>query len=680
MTRIPHILALASAILAAWTAWAVSSALPADRFALAKEFARRGLHDEALKELESVIGAPGVAGDELAYHLGEEYRALGRKDEALAQSRKIVAEYPKSRYADYARLAVALAAKGAERLRLLEPLDRADVPKAVRNAARYHLAEHRAESSDPAERRRALATYLDFAGSPDSRIVVEALYHAGMLCYRDSRYGEAASLFARLMKLDPSGRRAVKARPYAAWSCHLAGRHAEAFEIAKELIRTTKSEDSLYLAAVSLRALERRDDALKVYDAALSAFPGGKYADLLWSERLALLSAKGDHKAVLSALATRGDPPAVGADSALTCGYEAAAALGDWKKALEYARRVAALKSPLAARARYMVGSFESRLGNGEAAIRAWSEMLAADPDTPFAADILRMRGIEEIRAKEYLAANRSFDELARRFPDQVKDSPILYWRGVAARGANDLPEAEKLFSAALAAKPTPEFTREIQLELAYILQKRGDNVAAVKAMAEILGTKVVARLPDAELAWLAETSLSQDLLDTARKAAETLERRTSDPAWKQIAAEIAGEALERKGMGDAAAAAYGRALAVDVKTDRGAHAALRLGKFEAANGRHAEAAAHLGDAVTRAQANNLAGVRMQAYAALAANEDARGLETSALGYYMLVATLFDDAQVVPPAMRRAVEILRKQGKTKEADELAADLKRRYDP
>ena len=107
--------------------------------------------------------------------------------------------------------------------------------------------------------------------------------------------------------------------------------------------------------------------------------------------------------------------------------------------------------------------------------------------------------------------------------------------------------------------------------------------------------------------------------------------------------------------------------------------AALRLGMSEMERGRHAEAATLLTSAVDRAQTKELAGVRMRAYAALAANEDARGFEKQALGYYMLVATLFDDREVVPPAMKRAIEILRKQGKTKEADDLAADLRKRYD-
>ena len=674
-----HIFALTFAACAAASA-ATSSALPADRFALAREFAKRGLHAEAVKELESVIGAPGVPSDELAYRLGEEYRVLGRTGDALAQSRKIVAEHPKSRYADYARLAVALSVKGDERRRLLEPLDRKDAPKAVRDAARYHLASYRAQSSDPAERRQALAAYLDLAGSGDGRIVAEALFFAGMLCYRDKRYNEAAALFARLMKADPEGRRSAEARPYAAWSNHLTGRPAETLALAEPLARGGKDEDAAYLTAVSLRALERREAAIKAFDAALAAFPNGRYADTLWFDRLSLLAAKGDHKAVLATLAARGDPPQNVADRSLTFAYKAAAAMENWPLALEYARRAAALKSPLAAGARFMVGAYEARLGHDAEAIRTWTDLLSVEPDSPIAANALKSRAMTELRTKAYRAANRSFSELASRFPASAADAQTLYWSGVAARGADDLSKAERLFAAALAAKPSAEIVREIQLERGYLLQKRGDSAGAVQAMAALLGTKAIDRLPDAELGWLAETALAQNMPDAARTAAEALEKRTKDAAWRQIAAELAGEALERKGMGDAAAAAYRRALAVDVRTDRGAQAALRLGTYEMESGRNAEAAALLKDAVDRAQAKSLASVRMRAYAALAANEDARGFEKDALGYYMLVVTLFDDPKTVPPAMRRAVEILRKQGKNKEADDLAAELKKRYEP
>ena len=79
-------LVMLSVSTAAWIAVAAtSSTLSTDSFALAREFSKRGLHAEAAKELESVIGAQGIAGDELAYRLGEEYRALGRTADSLAQ-------------------------------------------------------------------------------------------------------------------------------------------------------------------------------------------------------------------------------------------------------------------------------------------------------------------------------------------------------------------------------------------------------------------------------------------------------------------------------------------------------------------------------------------------------------------------------------------------------------------
>ena len=654
------------------------SALPADRFALAKEFAKRGMHAEALREFEALAGGQGVPGDEYAYHLGEAYRALGRTEEALGQSRRIVDEYPKSRYADYARLALALVAKGEERRQLFEQLDRKGVPEAVRNAARYHLAAVLAQSADPAQRRRALATYLDLAGSGDARVVEESLYNAGMLSYRDNRHNEAAALFKRLFALDAGGRRAANARMFAAWSNHLIGNHAEVLALVTAA-GAAGGEDAAYLKAVSLSALERRDEALKAYAEALKAHPNSRHADALWFGRLSLLAAAGENKGVLEMLASRGDPPRDRAAQALTYGYEAAARMGDLKRALEYARRVEALKSPLSGRARFMTGAFEAQLGHEAEAVRIWSELLAAEPDTPFAADALRSRAIQEIRLKEYRAANRTYADLARRFPKRADDAQTLYWRGVAARGADDVPEAERLFNAALAAKPSPEFAREIQLELAYLLQKRGDAAGAVRAMSALLGTKVEERLPDVELAWIAENALAEHLNDAALAAAETLEKRTKDAAWRQIASELQGEALDAKGMSDAAAAAYRRALAVDVRTDRGAKAALRLGRFESAVGHYEVAKKLLADAVERAQTDGLRRIRAEAYSSLAANEDVRGFETSALGYYMLVATLFDDRELVPPAMKRAIEILRKQGKGKEADDMAADLKKRYD-
>jgi hypothetical protein len=70
--------------------------------------------------------------------------------------------------------------------------------------------------------------------------------------------------------------------------------------------------------------------------------------------------------------------------------------------------------------------------------------------------------------------------------------------------------------------------------------------------------------------------------------------------------------------------------------------------------------------------------VRLQAYVALAANEEERGDANAALGYHMLVGTLFDDPEAVPYALERASAIMRRQGRGKEADALDAERARRY--
>ena len=347
---------------------------------------------------------------------------------------------------------------------------------------------------------------------------------------------------------------------------------------------------------------------------------------------------------------------------------------------MQYARRVAASRDPaFAPRALYTAGLVAARMGANADAVRDWNELLTRYPDSPFSADALRARGMEEIRLKEYRSATRTLAELERRFPGRAADFELFYWRGVAARGSDDAPEAERLFRAALKARPTAEFDREIKMELAFILRARGADAEAAALFAELLSTKAAERLAPAHLAWAAETLLAVSNAPAAIVAAEALERRKADASWNQIGAALAGAAHEARGERDAAMAAYRRALACDAKTDRAAMAALALGRAESAAGHHEEARRLLSDTVERCRAPELASIRVAAYAALAENEEARGDAKAALGYHLMVGTLFDDPERSPRALESAARILRAQGKAKEADELDEERRKRYE-
>ena len=248
----------------------------------------------------------------------------------------------------------------------------------------------------------------------------------------------------------------------------------------------------------------------------------------------------------------------------------------------------------------------------------------------------------------------------------------------MASHGAGDEPEAEKHLRAALAEKPSPVFEREIKLELASVLKKRGKGLEAAKLFVEVLDTKAVDRIPPEILEWTALTLMDAQDWKSPCAAAEVLERRQVNPAWTQIAAMLVGQAREGLGEKDAAKEAYARALATGARTESGAQAALALGRLESAGGRFDEARSHLEDAVERAQSQELLPLRVQAYVALAANEEERRELDSALGYHLLVGSLFDDRRIVPHALARAAAILRQKGKKKEAADVMNDLRKRF--
>lgn len=730
----------------------IASALPADRLALANQLAKRGLHAEALKEYEAIRNEKSVPRDEVLFRLGEAYRNVGRGKDALACYATLVANHPQSRFVDYARLNRALLREGADRQEELKALDHVGAPEQIRATALYWLGETAesnkdakgavvwyeksaavspsndvsrlsrlraaallSASDDAAERRRAQLVYLDLAESPDAALAEEALYFAGMLSYREGRYAEAAALFRRLATRFPQSARLKGSRVYAAWANYLSGRFTEALELAVPL-RDQGDEDAAYLVAASLRYLERRSDALDAYDAALRSFPNGKHADSEWFERLSILSAAGSHQAVLDALAKRPDPPEKTAARAWNYGCEAAIAVTNYPRAIEFARLVAVRKdprlaqsalhrlawlyerttdwphaaqtyralatnwpdAPVAAQALFLAGTAENHAGRPDQARADWTSLLTKYPDSPYAREALYARAMGDLRKREFRPAERSLGELLRRFPDFDRTAEALYWWGYAANGCGDAPEAEKHFRAALAAKPTAEFEREIKLELALILQKKGAVEEASKLFVGLIETKAVDRLPPETLQWVAESMAAVTNYAASLTAAKVIEARDVPADWKQTAAVLVGQAHEGLGETDAATAAYTRALAAQARTASGAQAALALGRIESARGLFDEAKAHLADAVERANAPELLALRVQAYAALAANEEERGDNAAALGYHMLVGTLFDDPEVVPHALSRAAALLRKQGRTKEADGLLAERRKRY--
>ncbi len=585
----------------------------------------------------------------------------------------------------------------------------------IANLARLRSAMILSKSAEMADRRRALGIYLDLTASEDKRLAEEALFFAAVLGYHDGRYSEAASLFGRLRELYPGSSRAQESEIFAAWSSFMSGRFTESLKLASAL-RESGNEDAYYLTASSLKRLSRFSDALAAYDEALRVYPNGKYADAEWFEKLEVLNASGNSQGVLDALGSRKNLPTNISSRAWNYGCDAAIAVTNYHLAIEYALQVAKDKSsPLAANGMLRLAWLQERVGNwkeaaksyaavsdspagkeiapqalyqaGVAEIKAgrpdvarsyWTKLLTRYPQSSYAAKALYSRAMEELRNKDYRAANASLTQLRKRFPNEANNADVCLWCGIAARGSGDEPEAEKHYRKALTLKPSAEVEREVKLELATVLQRRGEDKEASQIYAELLSTKAIERLTPSVLEWVAGAMLSVSNYNAALTAAEVLEKRNIDSKWNQIAAELQGEVYEMQNQNDAAVSAYERALKTGARTFSGAKAALALGKLDTERGEFDRAKEILSDAVSRSQSQEYTDIRVKAYAALAENEEARGDVKAAYGYHLLVGTLFDDKRFTPYALYRVSEILKEQGKTEDAEKFSVELKKRY--
>jgi TolA-binding protein len=585
----------------------------------------------------------------------------------------------------------------------------------VANLALFRQCAIWSKSKNPMDRKMALGTYLNLASSKDPRIAEEALFFAGMISYGERRWRDSAMLFRRLSAKFEGSKRITQARPFAAWSEYLSGNYSEALTLAV-FLRDDGDEDGSYLVAASLRMLNRLSDSIEAYDFALTKYPNGKYANREWFEKLLIFASMKNNAEVLKLLATKVSPGDDIKDRAWSIGCEAAIAVTNMTLAIEYAKRVSNMeKSPLAPNAThrlawlyenqgdfksssatyrmmaekwpenkmapqalFLAGVNETKANNSAQARANWTRLLERYPDSPFASDALFFRAMEEVKKKEFRLASSSLRELIKRFPDTPKKSEAYYWIGMSSKMIDDIPEAEKNFREALKYSPTPEFTREIKLELAFILKSRGQDVEAANIFAELMETKAVDRLTPARLAWTSEALLSVSNFTSALKAAEILEKRNSDPTWNQIGAYLAGCSEFSMGHKDAAVAAWERSLATGARTSSGAMAALRLGQTQIGLGKFSEAHKNLSDAVSRADSSELIGLRVKAYASLAENEETRGDADAALKYHLVVGTLFDDPELVPKSMLAAAQIMRAQGKIDEANKLLEEMKTRY--
>jgi TolA-binding protein len=171
---------------------------------------------------------------------------------------------------------------------------------------------------------------------------------------------------------------------------------------------------------------------------------------------------------------------------------------------------------------------------------------------------------------------------------------------------------------------------------------------------------------------------LEQERPADAATVARHLGATGEDAAWQQTGWCLAGRASLAAGQAAPAEEAFRRALALDANTRYAAEAALRLGEIVLEAGKVNEAEDYFRRAGDLASDPSLLGIKARAYAGLAdtalAGDDAAG----AARYYMSVAILYDDPDLVPRCLFRAAEAFGKLGQAEARANALQELTERY--
>ena len=626
---------------------AAATVLPSDRMAMADRLFDRGAFKDAQAEYTALVGAEGIAADDILYRLAECHRALGDTAAARREYGELLEKHPVSRHAARARLQRALTGSDDEKRAELKLLDSDSVEKSVRATALYHLgvltddadafarvvkldpkgpyavyakfrhASLTSASPDPAVQRAAVSELMEIHFGNDKTLAREALFLAANHSYTAKRYGEASSLFRRYLKVYPGDTREGQAKTMAAWSDYLCGKYADAARLCGD----GKTDDAAYLLAASAYASGDLAKARELMQKYLADFPQGKYRSAV-------------------------ELPLARMD------FNDADKGGDTAKTIEAAKRSASLSKTAPDRLR-LAWAYEKG-GNLDAALAEYASLAKDFPSTDEAAEALFRKAMIDLRAKRWSAGELALAEALASGKNAKRKAESLYWRGIAARELGHEAESAGFLKEALAAGLSLDESREARLAIADVDFKAGRAKDAREAYVKLVREGAAERMSAAKALAVGRFLLTENggerAIDEAKMCAKSVVENGHTAEWRQAAHALAGEAAEAAGEFSAAIEAYRKCLAEPVRTESTETASLALGILEAKSDDHGAADRTLQEAVRLNKDN--ASRRATAYLWLAKNCEAMTDYRGACKYATVVTALFDDAALVAEAKK----------------------------
>ncbi|MDA1043680.1 MAG: tetratricopeptide repeat protein, partial [Verrucomicrobia bacterium] len=316
--------------------------------------------------------------------------------------------------------------------------------------------------------------------------------------------------------------------------------------------------------------------------------------------------------------------------------------------------------------------------GNHADAVLAWSALLKDYGSSEYAEETLFRKAMSEIHLKRNEEALPSFYALLKQFPETDFLADAQYWIGMILSKDEKLHDAANVFKAAIDAKPRPELLREAQYQRAVVLHRMKQFDACAELIQPLLDSPVRDRLMPEFLEWLCMYRLERKESDLAMAAARILADLASQPDWQQLGWCLVGRCHKAAGSADEMAKAYTHVLTLKEGNLRAAEAALAIGDYRLEAGDAKSAIVDFGKAASWANTSGSQGIRARAYLGLGRAYKALQQREEAARYFMSVAVLYDDPEVVPECLFRCAEMYAALGQVQNAGKSMDELRQRY--
>jgi TolA-binding protein len=678
---------------------------PSSEFRLRAAYRRARLYMEvgdyeaAAEHFKAIVALqpPASLAAACFYYLGESLLARDRPGEAEAAFGVVVKRHPASMFRVYALM------------------KQGDIQQAAWR--RLRTTDHGAATNRITQAIASYAEVLKHPGSP--RIGAEALFQTAEIYFRLRDFDRSAAHYRRLLNEYPDDERSDEARLQAAWAACNAGLYADALGVAERAMQEPALRnlaDWQYLTANCQRQLLRYDLAVVAYGELLTRFPASRFAEAARYE-LALsfykmeryTDAVREAQHLASSAALQADVNWLLAES-----Y---AALNQPEQAIQHYRLVLrqAPKSErsrdatyrlayhlqtrgalaeasrfyhtlveqfpddkLAPQALFASGVCLAKAGSHAEAARDWAQLARAYPRSEQVEEALYQKAMSEIRIARDDDALRTLDGLLQKFPKGRFVADVYYWRGMVHGKGDRLQDAEAALRKAIAQAKREDLAREAEYSLGVVLQKAGKEQEAAERFRKLLDTGMSARFGPTQLEWLSGYYQAQGQGREALQAAGLLLKNAPEALWQQAGWVLSARA--HRGLKQAAEAETALRKALDVKAETvyGAEAALALGNLLLERDKLAEARTYFENASHRASSDRALGFRARAYFGLAQCADRQDDHVGAARYYMSVAILFDDPELVPESLYLASIAFTRAGHAEDAATAIAELRERY--